>query len=250
VEIHCKDYLGNDITQRGSESFIIKIKNNESEIPNNVEFSNQIYYSKFKIAEEGKYKISVLLNGNNYDKETEIILNKMECNSNEIMCMDKKCVKSISECDQTFMKNILGINYCENVNEPFKCNVNGEPKCVNDTKECDCPDQYQKCNGMCVPPSLNYCENPIKSNCKTLLLGIFPNYTNIKECNDGSCSIDNKCPNNITCPIGYIKCMNKCILLGSSCSIDSSSCLNQFKCWDGSCVDSLDKCPNRIIDYF
>ena len=246
VEIHCKDYLGNDITQRGSESFIIKIKNNESEIPNNVEFSNQIYYSKFKIAEEGKYKISVLLNGNNYDKETEITLNKMECNSNEIMCMDKKCVKSISECDQTFMKNILGINYCENVNEPFKCNVNGEPKCVNDTKECDCPNQYQKCNGMCVPPSLNYCENPIKSNCKTLLLGNFPNYTNIKECNDGSCSIDNKCPNNITCPIGYIKCMNKCILLGSSCSIDSSSCLNEFKCWDGSCVDSLDKCPNRI----
>ena len=79
---------------------------------------------------------------------------------------------------------------------------------LNDTKECDCESDFEKCN--CIQKELNYCNKTLNSNCKLNLISKFQNET-ITICNDGTCSIDNKCPNNLTCPIGYIKYQNKCI---------------------------------------
>ena len=248
IEIYCKDNLGNQIEKKGYESFSIIIKNNNIEIPNKVEF-NKIYFSKFKISDIGNYTISVFLNGTKYYEEKEIKIKKMECEKNEIMCLDKKCVKKLSECDQNFMEEILKENFCKNSpSKPFKCKVNKEEKCVNDTSECDCELNFEKCNGMCIQEDLNYCKKNLNSNCKLNLISKFKN-ENITICNDGTCSIDNKCPNNFTCPLGYIKCQNKCILLGNKCKIEKNeNCekKNQIQCWDFSCRDSFEKCPKRI----
>ena len=75
------------------------------EIPNKVEF-NKIYFSKIKISDIRNYKLSVFLNGIKYYEEKEIKIKKLECEKNEIMYMGKKCVKTLSECDQNFMETI------------------------------------------------------------------------------------------------------------------------------------------------
>ena len=111
--------------------------------------------------------------------------------------------------------NILKENfYKDSLSKPFKCKINGNDKYVNDTKECDCESDFEKCN--CIQKELNYCNKTLNSNCKLNLISKFQKET-ITICNDGTCSIDNKYPNNLTCPIGYIKYQNKCILLGIKC---------------------------------
>ena len=62
--------------------------------------------------------------------------------------MGKKCVKTLSECDQNFMETLLKEYFCkDSPSKPFKYKVNGNDKFVNDTKECDCESDFEKCNG-------------------------------------------------------------------------------------------------------
>ena len=95
------------------------------------------------------------------------------------------CKNIIRMWSKFYGNNILKENfYKDSPSKSFKCKVNGNDKCVNDTKECDCESDFEKCN--CIQKELNYCNKTLNSNCKLNLISKFQNET-ITICNDGIC---------------------------------------------------------------
>ena len=149
-----------------------------------------------------------------------------DCPSEFVKCKDGTCRKKLAFCPE---------EACP-VNLPVKC-LNG--LCVSDEKYCDkengCPFYLPiRCeDGSCASDKESCPEKPICGDKKL--------------CPDGSCLPNNVvCPSQMGCPIDTpYKCANgECInLKKNSCSIPLCDASIPIKCFDGTCVLTVNYCP-------
>ena len=183
-----------------------------------------------------------------------IVTLSLSADSSKYHCLDNRDVDKLEDCDtndyREFVKNTLGEDYlCDTAQtggKLFKCP--GSSKCVAHTKDCGCPTGTTEWNGFCYPTN----NNPIKkvdSNKITCVKTITINKQKIEtvKCGDGSCrAFDDECNTQFECPIGYLSCGVKCILLNETCT-ETTTCSKEgdVLCWDYTCASSYDACPTR-----
>ena len=93
-------------------------------------------------------------------------------------------------------------------------------------------------------PSEQINSNKITCITKMKIKDVNTNYT---KCGDGSCRyIEDECKTKFECPIGFIPCGVKCILLNETCNEQNTCSNDQVLCWDLTCAEGYDLCPTRI----
>jgi hypothetical protein len=170
--------------------------------------------------------------------------NRIFCPSNKpILCSDLTCVDEFSKCDLSLTNK----ESCSN-NTPYKCPNN---ECRRKLEECptqiSCPQEFPTLcpDGTCQKASYN-CENR-KFNEK------IDNKSNKYLCSNGI-FVDsmNLCPTQVTCNKGLIKCWNgSCVSSLNKCTqpkiINCQNPLFPFRCPDGECRQKFEDCPTVSI---
>lgn len=147
------------------------------------------------------------------DKESIMEINKeSNIETNRETNMDKIIKTNIDSNKETntdtYQETNTDTNSDINCSEdtPFKCPVNGTLTCVKSQVECDCPQNWIKCDYMkyCVPEVKPWmCPTFQKINCARKYgenYILFP---------DGICRLkDDPPPSQIVCPIGKVLCAN------------------------------------------
>ena len=263
IKIKCKDSLGNQVIEQGKEIFLANIKKENETISYsyNKTFSGGEHAFTFTPPTVGNYSIDISLNGKKYGKTLDIEI--LAINSNLYNCLDKRQVENIEECDndnyRLLVKDILGENYVaadDDIKEGklFVCPSNdteaesGNQTLVAHTKDCGCPKNTKEWNGFCYMegsvPSEQINSNKITCITKMKIKDVNTNYT---KCGDGSCRyIEDECKTKFECPIGFIPCGVKCILLNETCNEQNTCSNDQVLCWDLTCAEGYDLCPTRI----
>ena len=257
INIYCSDIYGNLITKSGSENFKATINNNGNLITYENKF-DQIHKIIFTTENDGDYEIQILLNGKKYSDSIKIRVEKF--NENLFMCMNKRQVVDLKECDSTTNYNYTDLiieiegneNTCGDENDKgegkaFICKINGNPVCTNNTGYCDCDEGFTNINGYCYPnengPYDLVEKNKNKVNCLNILKaqGI-----DAFQCKDGSCRLNEEDCNTIfECPLGFKSCGNACILLNEKCELNNECKEDEVLCWDYSCANYYSMCPTR-----
>jgi hypothetical protein len=179
----------------------------------------------------------------------------ISADASKFYCLDGRKVDKIDDCDteeyKLFVKELFGESYlCDTAQtggKVFKCP--NSDKCVAHTLDCGCPTNTENWNGFCYPKD----NNPIKkvdSNKITCMAKIKINNheTETVKCDDGTCrAFESECNTQFECPIGYMPCGVKCILLNETCN-EKITCSNEkdVLCWDYTCASSYDECPTRV----
>ena len=262
IRIQCKDSLGNPVTVEKQEIFLASIKKENETMPYsyNKTFSNGEHVFTFTPPTIGFYTIDISLNGKKYGNTLNIPI--LAINSSLYNCLDKRQVENIEDCDndnyRLLVKDILGDKYVaadENITEGklFICPANDSEASGNDilvahTKDCGCPKNTKEWNGFCYTegnvPSEQININKITCITKMKILDVNVKYY---KCGDGSCRYEeDECKTKFECPIGFVPCGVKCILLNETCN-EVNTCTNdQVLCWDLTCAEGYDLCPTRI----
>ena len=170
--------------------------------------------------------------------------------------MDKRQVEELKDCDtidyRKLVRQIIGdklVAEDENIKDGklFKC-PEDESKLVAHTKDCGCPSNTEQWNGFCYIKEYNPI-NQIKGNKITCITKMRIKDFNVKyaKCKDGTCRSDEEeCNTTFECPIGYMPCGVKCILISETCSETVTCSDDQVLCWDLTCAEGYDLCPTRI----
>ena len=250
IQVLCRDTLGNIVAVEGKELFLASIKKKGEEFSYDYTktFKDGQHLFTFIPPTIGTYNIDITLNGKKYGHLTTDIT---ALNNAYYTCMDKRQFEKLSDCTtddyRKLLKEILGEEYVCESGAPFKCNVAGVSKCVEDTNQCDCSNGAEKTNGFCYPVENNPLQNidTTKRTCKTKLAISYPE-KDISFCKDGTCRFDsNECETQFECPIGFKSCGVRCILLSENCEENVECGTDEVLCWDLSCAESYDTCPTR-----
>ena len=257
VQIQCKDNLGNPVTKEGNEIFSANIKRNDEDLPFSYikEFINGYHLISFIPTLIGQYTVNITLNGKKYGNSLDIEVQSI--NSSKYNCLDRRQVDTIEQCNtpqyREFLKGLLGETHVAYEEEDI---INGTLfKCPSDdsihvahTKDCGCPNGAEYWNGFCYLKDYNP-TNQTSTNKITCITKMKINDPNVEvaKCKDGTCRFtEEECNTTFECPIGYIPCGVKCILINETCE-EKITCNNdEVLCWDLSCASGYDLCPTRI----
>ena len=240
----CYDMFKNKIT-KGGEKFTVK-----GEYLTNTNDGDVIPYDGAKILDngDGSYKVefipdmkgiyffNLLIGKEKYGEEITIKVTDLECNHSQIVCPNKrKCVDDILEC-------IDPPSNCP-ISKPFNCTVNDKYTCVKSRTECDCPENYIKCNltNYCVPkkrrdmcPIFKYKQ----ASCQV---------DNLKMNKDGICRKEQSGPNQRVCPIGKVLCADfSCRDNYDQCIVTQRRPKKMQRCLGQDIVRNADDCPSSI----
>ena len=253
VKIQCKDNFGNPVTKEGKEIFSANIKREEEDLtfPYKKEFLNGFHLITFTPSLVGNYIVNITLNGKKYGDTLNIKVQPID--SSKYNCLDRRQVDAIEECYSPeyleFLIKLLGesnIAHEENATL-FICPSNNS-NLVSHTKDCGCPNNAESWNGFCYLKDYNPI-NQINSNKITCLTKLKINNPDVYavKCKDGTCRFtEEECNTIFECPIGFMPCGIKCILMNETCD-EKVTCNNdEVLCWDLSCASGYDLCPTRI----
>ena len=257
VRIQCRDNLGNPVTKEGKEIFTANIKreNDDQLFSYNKEFLNGFHLITFTPTLVGNYTVNITLNGKRYGDTLNINIQSID--GSKYNCMDRRQVDKIEECTNDeyieFLIELLGDSNIAsdegNVQNStlFKC-PSDDSFNVSHTKDCGCPNNADSWNGFCYLKDYNPINqiNSKKITCLTKLKINDPDIYVVK-CEDGSCRFnEEECNTVFECPIGYIPCGIKCILINETCDEKVTCNSDEVLCWDLSCATGYDLCPTRI----
>ena len=257
IKIQCKDNLGNPVTKEGKEIFNANIKRGENDLPFSYkkEFLNGFHLITFIPTLVGNYIVNITLNGKKYGDSLNITVQSID--GSKYNCLDRRQVDKIEDCVTPeyieFLIKLLGDSNIayedEDINNKtlFICPSDNSYH-VSHTKDCGCPNNAESWNGFCYLKDYNPINqaNSNKVTCLAKLKIDNPNTYPVK-CKDGSCRFsEEECNTLFECPIGFIPCGIKCILINETCD-EKATCNNdEVLCWDLSCAIGYDLCPTRI----
>ena len=244
-KFQCYDKYNNKIT-KGGENFTVhgnSIMNNGTiNIINcKIEDNNDGSYTVSFIPDNpAEYNIKLYNNGEKYGQDILLNLTKIAkiCSgSTPILCDNNECVEHIYFCNIS----LIGCNK----EKPFKCKVNNEEICVKSRTDCDCPENYVKCDfiiNYCVPKDrIGACaEILIHRKCQIL----YSEWT--KMFDDGICRLpEGRLPNQRVCPLGKILCWDlSCQDNYNLCPVNLEIPLRYMKCLDQTIVRKAIDCPS------
>ena len=186
------------------------------------------------------------------DKESIMEINKeSNIETNRETNMDKIIKTNIDSNKETntdtYQETNTDTNSDINCSEdtPFKCPVNGTLTCVKSQVECDCPQNWIKCDYMkyCVPEVKPWmCPTFQKINCARKYgenYILFP---------DGICRLkDDPPPSQIVCPIGKVLCANlSCVDNHYLCPNSTETPAGAYRCVNQDVKKDSQECASTI----
>ena len=214
-------------------------KTNQDSITVNITEINQEENKETNIETDKEYIIEI-------NKESNIEINidttkKTNIDSNKETNIDT----NIDTNQEVNINTNIDITCSEDT--PFRCPVNGTVTCVKSQVECDCPQNWIKCNYMkyCVPEDKPWmCPNYKKRNCAKLNNNN-PDYILFP---DGICRHkDQSQPSQIVCPNGKVLCANlSCVDNHYLCPNSTETPQGFYRCVNQDIKKEANECPSTI----